>query len=102
VEGASIVDVSSTFGVSRPTFYQAQTAFERSGLTGLLPKQRGPKEGHKLSVQVIEHVRSLKTSAPGLTTIECVKAVGEKFGITVHRRSLERAMAGKKKLRQPT
>jgi transposase len=102
VEGASIVDVSSTFGVSRPTFYQAQTAFERSGLTGLLPKQRGPKEGHKLSVQVIEHVRSLKTSALGLTTIECVKAVKEKFGITVHRRSLERAMAGKKKLRQPT
>jgi len=95
VEGASIVDVSSTFGVSRPTFYQAQTAFERTGLTGLLPKQRGPKEGHKLSNEVIEHIRSLKTSSPGLTTVE------KKFGITVHRRSLERAMAGKKKLRKP-
>ena len=102
VEGASIVDVSSTFGVSRPTFYQAQTAFERSGLTGLLPKQRGPKEGHKLSGEVIEHVRNLKTSSPGLTAVECVQAVEEKFGITVHRRSLERAMAGKKKLRKPT
>jgi transposase len=102
VEGASIVDVSSTFGVSRPTFYQAQTAFERSGLTGLLPKQRGPKEGHKLSGKVIEHVRNLKASSPGLTTVECIKAVEEKFGITVHRRSLERAMAGKKKLRKPT
>ena len=102
VEGASIVDVSSTFGVSRPTFYQSQTAFERSGLTGLLPKQRGPKGGHKLSGEVIGHVRSLKTSSPGLTTVECVKAVEDKFGITVHRRSLERAMAGKKKLRNPT
>jgi transposase len=100
VEGASIVDVSSTFGVSRPTFYQAQTAFERGGLTGLLPKQRGPKEGHKLSGEVIEHVRDLKSSSPGLTTVECIRAVEEKFGITVHRRSLERAMAGKKKLRQ--
>lgn len=100
VEGASIVDVSSTFGVSRPTFYQAQTAFERGGLTGLLPKQRGPKEGYKLSGEVIEHVRNLKTSSPGLTTIECIQAVEEKFGINVHRRSLERAMAGKKKLRQ--
>jgi transposase len=101
VEGASIVDVSSTFGVSRPTFYQAQTAFERTGLTGLLPKQRGPKEGHKLSDEVIEYVRSLKTSSPGLTTVECIQAVEKKFGITVHRRSLERAMAGKKKLRKP-
>ena len=102
VEGASIVGVSSTFGVSRPTFYQAQTAFERSGLTGLLPKQRGPKAGYKLSGEVIEHVRNLKASSPGLTTVECIKAVEEKFGITVHRRSLERAMAGKKKLRKPT
>lgn len=100
VEGASIVDVSSTFGVSRPTFYQAQTAFERGGLTGLLPKQRGPKEGHKLSGEVIEHVRNLKTSSPSLSTVECIQAVEERFGITVHRRSLERAMAGKKNLRQ--
>jgi transposase len=102
VEGASIVDVSSTFGVSRPTFYQAQTAFERRGLTGLLPKQRGPKEGHKLSGEVIEHIRNWKASAPGLTTVECIQAVEEKFGITVHRRSLERAMAGKKKLHKST
>ena len=100
VEGASIVDVASTFGVSRPTFYQAQTAFERGGLTGLRPKQRGPKEGHKLSGEVIEHVRNLKTSSPSLSTVECIQAVEERFGITVHRRSLERAMAGPKKLRQ--
>jgi hypothetical protein len=40
VEGASIVDVSSGFGVSRPTFYQAQTAFQRGGLSALVPKQR--------------------------------------------------------------
>jgi transposase len=98
-DGVSVVGVSSLFGVSRPTFYQAEAAFERGGLTGLMPKQRGPKEGHKLSAQVIEHVRILKASSPGLTTVECVRAVQEKFGITVHRRSLERAMAGKKKPR---
>jgi len=100
VDGASIVDVSATFGVSRPTFYQAQTAFQRSGLTGWLPQQRGPKQGHKLSGAVIEHVRNLQASAPGLTTVACLQAVQEKFAISVHRRSLERALAGKKKLRQ--
>ena len=89
-----------TFGVSRPTFYQAQTAFQRSGLTGLLPQQRGPKQGHKLSGAVIEHVRNLQASTPGLTIVACLQAVREKFGISVHRRSLERALAGKKKLRQ--
>jgi transposase len=100
VEGASVVRVVSAFGVSRPTFYQAQTAFLSSGLTGLVPKQRGPKEGHKLSSAILEHVRTLMASTPGLTTTDCVKAVQETFGITVHRRSLERALVGKKKLRQ--
>jgi hypothetical protein len=66
-----------------------------------MPRQRGPREGHKLSGAVIEHVRNLKLSAPGLTTIECIKAIKEQFGITVHRRSLERALRDKKKLRQP-
>lgn len=100
VDGASVVRAVSAFGVSRPTFYQAQTAFQHSGLTGLVPKQRGPKEGHKLSSAIIKHVRTLKASTPGLTTTDCVKRVQETFGIKVHRRSLERALAGKKKLRK--
>jgi transposase len=100
-EGASVVNVVSAFGVSRPTFYQAQTAFARSGLTGLVPKQRGPKEGHKLSGAIIKHVRALRASTPSLTTTDCVKAVQDTFAITVHRRSLERALAGKKKLHKP-
>src|SRR5215471_15471301 len=99
VEGVSIVDVASRFGVSRPTVYQAQAAFQQAGLSGLLPKQRGPKEGHKLSPEVIEYVRTLRAGDPGLTTVACVRAVQEKFGIAVHRRSLERALAGKKKPR---
>lgn len=99
VDGVSIVDVASRFGVSRPTVYQAQAAFQQAGLGGLLPKQRGPKEGHKLSPEVIEYVRTLRTGEPGLTTVACVQAVQEKFGITVHRRSLERALSSKKKPR---
>ncbi len=99
VEGVSIVDVAAKFGVSRPTVYQAQAAFQQAGLSGLLPKHRGPKEGHKLSADVIEYVRILRAAEPTLTTVACVQAVQKEFGITVHRRSLERALAGKKKPR---
>jgi transposase len=101
VEGTAIVDVAASFGVSRPTVYQAQAAFQHGGLSGLLPKQRGPKEGHKLSVEVLEHVRTMRAAEPALTTVACIKAVQEKFGITVHRRSLERALSRKKKPRRP-
>ena len=53
VEGVSVVEVAAGFGVSRPTVYQAQTAFQQAGLSGLLPRRRGPKEGHKLSAAII-------------------------------------------------
>ena len=101
VEGVSIVDVATKFGVSRPTVYQAQDAFQQAGLSGLIPKHRGPKEGHKLTAEIIEHVRTLRTTDSGLTTVACIHAVQEKFGVTVHRRSLERALVGKKKPRNP-
>jgi len=99
VEGVSIVDVATTFGVSRPTVYQAQAGFQKGGLSGLLPKHRGPKEGHKLSAEVVEYVRTLRAADSGLTTVACIKVVQNNFGITVHRRSLERALASKKKPR---
>src|ERR1700688_4859264 len=62
VEEISIVDVAAKFGVSRPTVYQAQAAFQQAGLNGLLPRQRGPKEGHKLSAEVIGYVRALRAA----------------------------------------
>jgi hypothetical protein len=43
----------------------------------------------------------LRAAEPGLTTVACVRSVQEEFGITVHRRSLERALASKKKRRSP-
>jgi transposase len=101
VESASIVDVANTFGVSRPTVYQAQAAFQHAGLIGLVPKHRGPKEGYKLTTAVIEYVQTLRAAEPGLTTVACVQAVQDTFGITVHRRSLERALGSKKKRRGP-
>ena len=78
-------------------FIRPKNAFQRSGLAGLLPAQRGPKDGHKLSAEVLDYVASLREADPKLTTVQCVKAVQEHFGITVHRRSLERALARRKK-----
>ena len=99
-EAMSILDAAAAFGVSRPTFYQAQSAFRRAGLVGLLPAHRGPKGGHKVTTEVVDYVASLRESEPAVTTVQCIQAVQEQFGITIHRRSLERALVrGKKKPR---
>jgi len=96
-EQMSILEAAAAFGVSRPTFYQAQASFQRSGLAGLLPARRGPKGGHKLTGEVLDYVASLRESEPQLTTVQCVKAIQERFAMTIHRRSLERALARRKK-----
>ena len=99
-ENMSILDAAAAFGVSRPTFYQAQAAFTQSGLTGLLPSPRGPKGGHKVTAEVLDYVKILRAEDPSVTTVQCVQAVQQRFGITIHRRSLERALSKKKPLRR--
>jgi transposase len=100
-DGVAIADVAATFGVSRPTYYKAQNALQSVGLAGLLPGKRGPKGGHKVSAEVIAFVGELKTENPALTTAQYLHAIEEHFGVKVHRRSLERALARKKKRINP-
>jgi len=45
-DGVTKAEAASLFGLSRPTFYQAEAAFERDGVAGLLPQLRGPKSAH--------------------------------------------------------
>jgi transposase len=96
-EGMSILDAAAAFGVSRPTFYQAQKAFGRAGLAGLLPGQRGPKGGHKVTTDVLDYVARMRAAEPAVTTVQCIQQVQEHFGITIHRRSLERGLVRSKK-----
>jgi transposase len=96
-DGLAISNVAETFGVSRPTFYKAQSALADQGLAGLVPRQRGPKGGHKISAEVLSFVEEVKAATPGLTLPQVIGMIAERFGRDVHRRSLERAIARKKK-----
>jgi hypothetical protein len=52
------------FGFSRPTYYQAETDFQRDGVMGLLPEKRGPRQGHKLTSEVLDFAAQLRASDP--------------------------------------
>ena len=52
-DGVNKAEAAALFGLSRPTFYQAEAAFERDGMAGLLPRTRGPKSAHKLTDDVM-------------------------------------------------
>lgn len=96
-EGESITDAATAFGFSRPSFYQAQTALRLHGLAGLLPKKRGPRGGHKLSDEVVEYLVQVRAGDAGIAAPELVRRVEARFGIRVHVRSVERALARREK-----
>jgi Homeodomain-like domain len=48
-EGAPVTTAAAAFGYSRPSYYEAAAALERSGLEGLAPARPGPRAGHKLT-----------------------------------------------------
>jgi transposase len=97
VDGQSVSEVAANFGVSRPTFYKAEEALATAGLAGLLPARRGPKGGHKLTAEMLAFEADLRAQTPEMTMAERLAAIEHHFGIKIHRRSLERAMARKKK-----
>lgn len=85
------------FGFSRPSFYQAQETFTRGGLGALVPQKRGPRRAHKLSQKIMAFIERTIAADPG---VDLVAAVQQEFGISVHRRSIERALARAKKKRR--
>src|SRR5262245_24976627 len=91
VDGHSIAETANVFGCSRPTFYQAQTAFKTQGLSGLVPRKRGPRGAHKLDDVVMAFVSARRAEEPTLRTPALLDQIRRRFGRTVHRRTLERA-----------
>src|ERR1041384_2444271 len=58
--GQSATDATANFGFSRPSFYQAQSAFDQDGLAGLVPRKRGPRQAHKLTEEVLTFIGEVR------------------------------------------
>src|SRR4030095_1265497 len=86
-------------GFSRPSFYQAQAAFEQGGLAGLIPHKPGPHGGHKLTPAVLQFVAEARPADPGVPAERMAQWVRQRFGVQVHPRSIDRQLSRKKKLR---
>lgn len=102
VDGEPISTSAKSFGFSRPSFYKARADFETGGLPGLVPKKRGPRRAHKLDREVVEVLVQRLSEDPALSAGQLTQCVRERFGFTVHPRSIQRALARReKKLRRP-
>lgn len=100
LEGRPVTEVATAFGVSRQAFYKAETAFCSDGLPGLLPRRRGPRRAHKCSDEVLDFVEQWCASPASERDESVVEAVRRRFGVSLHPRSIQRALVRRKKKRQ--
>jgi len=90
VDGESVSHATSLFALSRPTFYAAQAAWERAGLVGLFPEPTGPRQAHKLTDEVLVLLRPLANT---MSSTQLAKWLRDERQLSVHPRSIERALA---------
>jgi len=91
--GAPVTAAAAAFGYSRPSYYQAAAALESSGLEGLVPARPGPRGGHKLTGQILAWAGEQLAASPALRPARLPDRIEEAFGVRVHPRSVEKALA---------
>jgi transposase len=93
VDGDTVTRSAHEFGFSRPAFYEARAALDEGGLPALVPARPGPRRAHKLTAEVVAFARERLAADASLRPAGLVDAIAERFGVRVHPRSIERALA---------
>ena len=93
VDGDPVSRSAAAFGFSRPSFYQAAAAVDEYGLAGLVPARPGPRRAHKLTEQIVAFAQQRSESDPSLRSVDLAALIAERFAVSVHPRSVERALA---------
>jgi len=93
VDGAPVTATAAAFGYSRPSYYQAAAALAESGLEGLVPAKPGPRGGHKLTGEILTWAEQQLAADPALKAAALAGPIAGQFGVRVHPRSIERALA---------
>jgi len=93
-----VTEATEEYGMSRPTYYQTKAHFAKAGIAGLVPRKRGPRGPHKLQGEALAFVEQhLVAGEPCARAL--AKLLRQQFDLTIHPRTIERAVAGKKTAR---
>ena len=86
VEEVPVTEAAAAHGYSRAAFYLVAASFDQLGMAGLLDERRGRRGPIKLTPEIVEFIR---TAAPG-SGAEIADQVAVRFGVRLHRRTVER------------
>jgi transposase len=88
VDGVSVATAAATHGYSRAAFYLVAAAFEERGMAGLLDERRGRKGPVKVTAEILAW---LAEADPQRSGADLAAEVEARFGVRLHRRTIERA-----------
>ncbi len=88
VDGEAVTAAAATHGYSRAAFYLVASAFAEAGMTGLLDERRGRRGPIKVSPEIATFILE---SDPGLSGADVAARVELEYGVSLHRRTVERA-----------
>jgi len=86
VEGLPVSEAAAAHGYSRAAFYLVSASFEELGMAGLLDERRGRRGPVKLTPEIVEFIRA---AAPA-SGAQVADQVADRFGVRLHRRTVER------------
>jgi transposase len=95
VDGEAVTEVAGNFGISRQAYYMTEAAFENQGIAGLLPRPHGPQRAHKCTDEILDFVEQWHADPSAPETVS--EAVEKQFGVSIHPRSIARALTRRKK-----
>ena len=85
VEGVPVAEAAAAHGYSRAAFYLVAAAFEQAGMAGRTDERRGRRGPVKLRPEIVEFIR-----AAGGSGAQIAEQVADRFGVLLHRRTVER------------
>ncbi len=94
VEGATVTAAAAAHGYSRASFYLVARAFEEAGMVGLLDERPGRRGPVKLSADVLAFLEARRRERPGASGAELARELKQALGVSLHRRTVERALQG--------
>jgi hypothetical protein len=87
--GEPVTRAAAAHGYSRAAFYLVASAFAGAGMAGLIDERPGRRGPVKMRPEIAEFIRS----APPASGADLTAQVADRFGVSLHRRTVERARA---------
>ena len=95
LDGQTASAAASAHGYSRAAFYLVASAFERSGMVGLLDERPGRRGPLRLSPEVLAFLEARRREMPDASGAQLARELEAALGVRLHRRTVQKALGGR-------